>query len=437
MKPARISYAWIVLAAGFTIILVGYAMRNTFSVFYPVIVSDFGWTRGSTALMYSLTILVYGLFAPVAGGLADKFHPKYVLATGGLVVGCGIALCSTADSVWHFYLVYGVMVAIGLSLIGITPVISVLSHWFGSKRGGLVFGILGAGFGVSLITAPLYQWLITGHGWRGAYFIIGLAAVAIIVPVSLFLMRRSPQQQALIDRKKAGIEDQDAAESLTRVAHQWTVREAMRTRSFRLFLLIGICNMGFAQQVTIAHQVYLLQDVGHDPMVAASMFGVYGIAFAAGNLSSPLSDRFGRVPFFIAGCLVAAGSVLLLNIAPQPDSALVPLLFASCAGWGLGVSPPTCFAALADRFHGRNYGAIHGTMILFISIGGAVGPWLGGQLHDMTGSYQSVFLLVQVALVTAAVLSILATRPSAMATPGEERSSPGSKTRVDTPATRG
>ncbi len=135
MRRPSIFYGWIVLAGGFAIILVGYAMRNTFSVFYPVIVSDFGWTRGGTALMYSLTLLAYGLFSPVAGRLADKFHPKYVLAAGGLVIGGGIALCSLATSVWYFYIVYGLVAAIGLSLIGITPLVSVLSHWFGSKRG--------------------------------------------------------------------------------------------------------------------------------------------------------------------------------------------------------------------------------------------------------------------------------------------------------------
>ncbi len=116
MRRSRISYHWIALAAGFTIILVGYAMRNTFSVFYPVIVSDFGWSRGGTALMYSFTILAYGLFAPVAGGLADRFQPRYVLATGGVIVGAGIALCSTSTSIWHFYIVYGIIVAIGTSL---------------------------------------------------------------------------------------------------------------------------------------------------------------------------------------------------------------------------------------------------------------------------------------------------------------------------------
>lgn len=416
MRRPHIFYGWVALAGGFTILMVGYAMRNTFSVFYPVIVSDFGWSRGSTALMFSITLLFYGLFAPVAGGLADRFRPKYVLAAGGLIVGSGIALCGAASSTWHFYLVYGVMVAVGISLIGITPLVSVLTHWFGRERSGMVFGVLGAGFGASLVTAPLYQWLISGHGWRASYVIIGLSAMAIIVPVSLFLMRRSPQQQSLIDQKakEAGREQPD--ERAAELRHQWTVREALRTRSYKLFLLIGFCNMGFAQQITIAHQVYLLQDAGYDPMVAASTFGVFGIAFAAGNLSSPLSDRFGRIPFFMAGSLVCTGSIFLLNLTPNPDSATIPLLFAVCAGWGLGVTPPTCFAALADRFHGRNYGRIHGTLILFISLGGALGPWLGGQLHDIFDSYHYAFVLVQLFLVAASVLILFATRPSAMAT---------------------
>ncbi len=291
-----------------------------------------------------------------------------------------------------------------------------VSHWFGSNRAGLVFGVLGAGFGVSLVTAPLYQWLISAHGWRSAYVIIGLCAIAIIVPVSLLLIRRSPQHLELLRQKITGAAKDNASPGLTAPTEEWTIRRAFRTRAFKLFLLIGFCNMGFAQQVTIAHQVYFLQDVGYEPMVAASMFGVFGVAFASGNLSSPLSDRFGRVPFVIAGCLSTAGSVLLLRIAPDPSSPLIPLLFAFASGWGLGVVPPACFAAMVDRFHGRNYGSIHGTMILFISLGGAMGPWLGGQLHDLSGSYFSVFTLVQAFLIAAAVLVVFATRPSAMST---------------------
>jgi MFS family permease len=192
------------------------------------------------------------------------------------------------------------------------------------------------------------------------------------------------------------------------------VRQALGTRFFKLMLILGFCNMGFAQQVTIAHQVYYLRDVGHDPMVAASMFGVFGVAFATGNISSFLSDRFGRLLFIVAGCLVATGGMLLLGIAPAPESRVVAVVFAVCAGWGLGVTPPCCFAAIADRLHGKNYGAIQGTIILVTSVGGALGAWVGGALHDVTGSYDAAFILVQVALILAAVLAVFATRPSAM-----------------------
>lgn len=410
MRRPHVFRGWLVLVGGFAITIVAYAMRNTFSVFYPVIVSDFGWTRGSTALMFSLALLSYGLFAPVAGTLADRFRPRYVLALGGLVVGGGLALCSLASSVWHFYLIYGVLVATGTSLIGITPLMSVLSHWFGSRRSGTVFGILGSGFGVSLVSAPLFQWLISGHGWRGAYVIIGLSASAAIVPVSLLLMHRSPQQQALLDQKTSEVARESDARTARESPHQWTAREALGTRTFKLFLVTGMFCMGFALQVVIGHQVYFLQDVGFDPMLAASVFSVYGVAMAAGNLSSPLSDRFGRAPFFVAGCLSAAAAMLLLNVVRNPESTFIPLAFAVLAGWGLGVCGPTCYAALADRFHGRNYGAIQGVMILFVSLGAAVGPWAGGWLHDLTGSYRSTFVLVQLLLLTAAALFMIVTR---------------------------
>ncbi|MBN1856893.1 MAG: MFS transporter [Dehalococcoidia bacterium] len=413
MRVPHISHKWIVLAGGFSITVVAYAMRNTFSVFYPVIVDDFGWTRGGTALMFSIALLSYGLFAPIAGTLADRFRPRYVLAVGGVVVGGGLAFCSLASSAWHFYLIYGVLVAIGTSLIGITPLMSVLSHWFGSGRSGTVFGIIGSGFGVSLVTAPLFQWLISGHGWRAAYVIIGLCATAIIVPIGLLLMRRSPQQQALVDQKAAEAAGYRDSSPVQEQEHQWTAREALRTRTYQLFLIAGMCNMGFALQVVIGHQVYFLQDVGFDPMVAARVFSTFGIALATGNFSSMLSDRFGRVPLFLAGCLSATTAMFLLNVVGNPDSTVVPLLFALLAGWGLGVSGPTLYAAVADRFHGRNYGAIQGVMILFVSLGAAVGPWAGGWLHDLTGSYQSSFILVQALLLSAAVLFVAATRQSA------------------------
>ena len=406
MSKTRLYYGWVVLATGFGIILLGYAMRNTFTVFYPVIVQDFGWTRGITAVMYSLTLLSYGLVAPAAGGLVDRFNPKYILAAGGFIVGSGIALCSLATQTWHFYLLYGVLTAVGLSLIGITPLSTIVTNWF-PRRKGLVFGLLGSGFGVSLISAPIFQYLISSFGWQTAYVIIGVAALAIIVPIALLLIKRSPDHGNLsasaVNVSRAS-EQRTVVSDVQRTVAHWTVRDALRTNAFRIFLVISFCNMGVAQQIVIAHEVYFLQDMGYTPMAAATVFSVFGVAFTAGNISSFLSDRLGRTYVFIGGCLLTTAGVILLMLSRDNPGAVIPIVFAICAGYGLGITPPTCFAAVADRFHGRHYGAIQGTIILACSIGGAIGPWLGGVLHDVSGSYQSALAIVVGVLLTGALL---------------------------------
>ena len=409
MKLPRVSYGWIVLATGFCMTLVGYAIRNTFTVFYPVIVDDFGWTRGSTAIMYSLTMLCYGLVAPLAGGLIDRINPKIVFSVGGLVVGAGIALCSLAQSVWHFYLLYGVMVAVGLSLIGFTPLSSLMAHWFEKNR-AQVFGLLGAGFGVSLVAAPVFQYLISEYGWRTAYVIVGAVATGIVVPTCLVFIKRSPSQVALIAEARSPGKRKDSPELAVRPPHtpDWTVRQALRTRTYRLLLLVAFCNAGFAQGTVIAHQVYYLRDIGFDPMTAASIFSVFGVSFVAGTVSCGLSDRIGRVPVFVPGSAVAAASILFLLSTQDSQSLVLPVLFAVCAGVGLGITPATCFAGVADCFHGRNYGSIQGTIILASSMGAALGPWLAGFLHDVTGSYRMPFLLVLAAIILAALLMWMA-----------------------------
>jgi MFS family permease len=386
-RPGRHT-GWIVLFAGFVVIAVGYAMRNTFTVFYPVLVHEFGWTRGVTAIMFSIALLTYGFVAPVAGGLVDHVNPRLVLATGGILVSGGIALCSLATETWHFYLLFGVLVAVGLSLIGVTPLSTIVADWF-PKRRALVFSIIIAGFGTSLVTAPVFQALISRYGWQHAYVIIGAAAAAIIIPLVLLVIRRNraaaapaPAQDGAGNPPSHGGADRD-----------WTLRTAWPTRPFRIFLVIAFCNMGFAQQFSIAHGTYMLLDLGYGPETAASAFGTFGIAFAAGTLVSATSDRFGRVPVFVTGCAIAIAGLVLLMAAGSLGSIAVAVTFCLMTGFGLGTAPPTAFAAAADRFHGRNYGTIQGTLLMFTSVGGAVGPWAGGALHDISDSYRLVILL--------------------------------------------
>jgi sugar phosphate permease len=120
-KNPRIFYGWVVLARVLVILVLGYSVRNTFSVFYPTIGKEFSWPRANTALMFSIPVNVYGLIAPVAGGLIDGFGPRLVVPVGAVVMGVGFALCGLANTQWQFYLFYGVITALCLSLVGWAP----------------------------------------------------------------------------------------------------------------------------------------------------------------------------------------------------------------------------------------------------------------------------------------------------------------------------
>ena len=406
----RISFGWFVLAAGFAVMIVGYAMRNSFTVFYPVIVADFGWSRGITAIMYSITMLCYGFVAPVAGGLVDRFDPRIVLSIGGLIVGGGMALCSITTETWHFYLFYGVLVATGLSLIGMTPLSTIITDWFPRHR-GMVFGLLGSGFGVSLVSAPAFQYLISRFGWQTAYVVLGASAPAMIVPLALVFMKRHRESAGTSTVAQNNVSDGIRGRVHPADSHgEWNLRKALKTNSYRLFLLISICNMGIAQQMVIAHEVYLLQDIGYAPMTAATIFGVFGICLAVGNLLSWLSDRFGRTQVFVIACLMSSFGIGLMLLMQNSAGGIAPYILAGSTGWGLGMAGPTCLAAVADRFHGRDYGSIQGTIILACSTGGAVGPWLGGMLHDVTGDYQ-VALTIAVEFIAASAALMWLIRP--------------------------
>jgi len=421
-----IFYGWIVLGIAFITLVLGYAIRNTFSVFYPAIVKEFGWGRGNTALMFSITFIVYGVVSPLAGSLVDRFGPRLILPIGAFIMGVGIALCSMASTQWHFYLFYGVMVAVGLSLVGWTPLSVIISNWFVKKR-GLAFGILAAGFGGSLVFALVAQFLISAFGWKTAYVIIGVSSIAIIVPLCSLLMCHSPNDKGLLPDgiPLSSQEPQDlnaheiSDEPEEKWATTWTLYRAMKTYHFWLLFLISFCLLGLAETILIAHQVFFFRDVGYTPMLAANIYSVFGITFVVGNLCSFISDRLGRGPVFISTCLLSVLAVSILFLIKDTSHPWMAFLFAVLFGFGMGVAGPVFFATVADLFQGRYFGSILGTIVLGFSLGGAFAPWLAGFIHDRTGSYFLTFLLVSGSLLISILLMWLVSTHKIRPVPGQ------------------
>ena len=157
-KEARFFYGYIIVASAFLILVLTIGVNFTFGVFLPVLLDEFSWTRAIASGAFSLNLALTGLIGVVAGKMTDQYGPRIVVTVCGVLLGLGYLLMSQANTLWHLYLFYGVIVGIGMS-ISQTPLPSTIARWF-VKRRGMMTGIAVTGIGVGiLIMPPAVSWL--------------------------------------------------------------------------------------------------------------------------------------------------------------------------------------------------------------------------------------------------------------------------------------
>ena len=106
-------YGWVIVGIAIAGVALIMGIRHSFAVFFPPILDEFGWSRDSTAIMLSLNIFIYGLLAPVAGSLDDHWKPRRVMLIGATILGLTTASCAFAQELWHFYLLFGILMPVG------------------------------------------------------------------------------------------------------------------------------------------------------------------------------------------------------------------------------------------------------------------------------------------------------------------------------------
>jgi len=412
-------YGWAILAGGLLTLGITYSVMYAFSVFYVAMLEEFRWGRGEAAGVYSLFMVVSGAGALAAGALADRFGPGRVIAGGALLLAGGLVLCSRVSALWEFYAAFGLLVGAGVSLAGWTPTVTMINRWF-SVRLGFALGIASAGIGIGImVVVPLVQILITQLGWRTAFVWLAGIVVAGLVPVGLIVLRGRPQD--LGQRVDGGSSDparerRAARREIEVVDHAWASREwnvAGAIRTSRLWLLAGVQLLGgITTQMIFVHQVVYLVDSGYDRMLAASVVGLIGLlSVGAKVLWGWAADTIGREMTYTLGCLAMVVAVGLLVATPLVPSAWMLYLYALLFAVGYAVAAPLWPVVVADLFAGRNFGAIYGFIAIFNGLGNAVGAWLGGYVHDLTGGYGAAFAIaVAGKLASAALLWAVAPR---------------------------
>lgn len=417
----RIYYGWVIVTVCFLVMTLIAPMLASFSIFYVAILEDMKWSRADTALALSFYFIISGLTSPVAGGLVDRFGPRVVMPVGAVVTSGAFLWISQMSAPWHFYAAFGIVGAIGATMLNLVPLTTVVSNWFVRNR-GLAIGLVTGGQGLGQVGIPAIQYLIDNIGWRNAYIVLG--AIILVVPstlILLFLYRRPADRGLSIDdearpltlRKAKGDQSKTKAASPKSVVvlvdkewtkREWTISKAARTARFWT-LIAAMILYSVAFIVLNVQLVAYFTDKGYSPTLAASAVGFEGFINIIGRfVGGGLSDRIGREKALTLGIASIIISIACLTIAGLATNPIFPYAFAVFYGLGNGFALPAFMAAVADLFQGKHFGSILGVTTLGGYLGGALGAWLSGYLFDVTRAYKLNFLVAAVGMFLTAIL---------------------------------
>jgi len=391
-------YGYIIVIAGFCIQMVVFGIQTSFGVFFNSLLLEFGWSRATISGAASLLSIMLGVSAIIVGRLSDRVGPRLVMVVSGVLFGLGCLLMSRINAVWQLYLFYGVLAGVGVSGADVMP-LSTVARWFVKKR-GMMSGILKVGTGVGILAIPLLaSWLISNHGWRQSYVILGGIALASIILAAQFL-RRDPAEKGLLPYGVVEV----SGSSSDSVEESLSLKEAIHTGQFRIFC--AICALFyFCMQTVMAHIVLNAIGLGIAVASAATVLSTIGGASIAGRVVvGIIVDKVGSRLSLIICFIILVAALLWLQAATELWSLY---LFAVLYGFAHGGFFALLSPLVAELFGLTSHGAILGTAIFSGSVGGAIGPVLAGWIFDVTESYQIAFLICAALSVIALILAVL------------------------------
>ena len=388
-------YGNVIVALGLFINMVLGGTLYTFSVFFEPLSTEFGWTRAATSGAFSLYMILHGFFYIVTGKMNDKLGPRIVMSLCGLLMGAGYMMMALTGEIWHIYLIYGVIIAVGMSG-GYVPLISTVTRWFtGNNKRGLMVGISVAGVGLgTMIFPPLARWLIDSYGWKTSYVVIGVAVLVIIMSAAQFL-KRAPEQIITSPDNSSNIDTQQQGLS---------VQKAMKTRQFWL-ITFAYFGFGFILQAIMVHIVMHITGLDIPGTSAATMFIVLGGASVCARISlGSLADRVGNQSIIIGSFILLTLTLLWLFIAKEMWAFYI---FGALFGFGYGGMVASQSPIVADLFGMRSHGVILGVIVSTITFGSSVGPVVAGAIYDASSSYTAAFIVCVVFAIIGIILSLL------------------------------
>jgi predicted MFS family arabinose efflux permease len=383
---------WRVTFAAAGCVFVGFAslLVYTFSIFLKPWTAEFRWSREAASAAFGIAALAVAACSPLIGILLDRYPARRVALPCLSVFGCAFASLSLlTHHLWHLYAVFLLLGIVGNGTAHLAYS-RALATWFQTQRGA-AFAVLMAGGAVgAMVLPPAAEALTATVGWRGAFAVLGLMALAVGGPLGSFV-----REAAGAERPRDG------------VASGVSAQQGLRSYPFWIIVAVLFC-VSAGQNGAIAHLSALLTDRGIPARNAAWAASAMGGSILAGRLLTGwLLDRFfaPRVAFFLL-VLSALGVILLARAQTLLEGSAAAALI----GLGMGGEADVTPFLLAKYFGLRSFSTLYGLTWTAYAVAGAIGPTLMGRAFDASGSYQGLLTRLSALTLGAASLMLLLPR---------------------------
>lgn len=369
----------VIVAAGCLIALITFGPRASAGLFQIPMTLEFGWGRDTFALALAIQNLLWGLGAPFAGAIADRFGIIRVLCFGAILYAIGLVVMAYATTPLGLHLGAGILVGFGLSACSFNLILGAFGKLLPENWRPMAFGAgTAAGSFGQFFFPPIGNILIEQLGWQQALIVFAFSLL-FVLPLTIVLGTRktAPAQASAVE-----LPGQSIPQALA---------EAFRHRSYVL-LVLGFFTCGFQLAFITVHMPAYLKDTGMPAWVGGWTLAVIGLANAVGSLGS--GWLMGRMPKrHLLAWIYFGRSAAILAFILLPPSPATAIAFGIVIGlFWLSTVPPT--SGLVMLMFGTKYMAmLYGFAFFSHQVGGFLGVLLGGVLYEAMGSYIVVWWL--------------------------------------------
>jgi len=403
----NIHYGWVMVGVTFLTALVSAGAVGAPGVFIVPLQKEFGWSTAQISSALSIRFILFGLMAPFAAALMNRYGLRNVTLAALLTVVTALVISLAMTQVWQLVLLWGVVVGIGTGMTALVLGATIAARWFNARR-GLVVGILTASAATGqLVFLPLLASLTEHMGWRTALGLmcgmLGVAAFAV-----LMVMRDRPGDLGLRpfgDDGKQPLPAPAPNNTPIMAAALGTLRDASKTRVFWIlfatFFVCGASTNGLIQ----VHLIPMCLDFGIPQVQAASLLAAMGIFDFVGTIASGwLSDRYDNryLLFWYYGL-----RGLSLVFLPFTNFSFYGLsLFAMFYGLDWIATVPPTVRLTAQRFGPERANLVFGWIFAGHQLGAATAAFGAGLSRTLLASYLPAFFVAGALCLFASLITL-------------------------------